>query len=253
LGEVGWLGAGLSAAHRAAGARMAGAIEVELDDLGMARARFAVQITWSPGEAGAIVRDAWAAEAGEAGGRYTFDAHGLDSVAFLVSANPGEPLKPLARVASGGETSRLMLALKTVLGRADETPTLIFDEIDQGIGGRVGGTVGRKLWALTMSHESRGAVQNGDPAAAQDAPRVRHQVLCITHLPQLAAYGDDHFQVSKHAAGDRTVTTVIRLAGELRIDELAHMMGTESEAGRASAAEIAAEVEQVKGRPSRPS
>ena len=84
-------------------------------------------------------------------GRYAFDSHGLDAVVFLVSANPGEPLRPLAKVASGGETSRLMLALKTVLGRADETPTLIFDEIDQGIGGRVGGTVGRKLWGLTLT------------------------------------------------------------------------------------------------------
>ena len=92
--------------------------------------------------------------AGQAPGRFSFDSHGLDAVAFLVSANPGEPLKPLAKVASGGETSRLMLALKTVLGRADETPTLIFDEIDQGIGGRVGGTVGRKLWGLTSG--SRG-------------------------------------------------------------------------------------------------
>jgi DNA repair protein RecN (Recombination protein N) len=246
LEEIGRLGAGLSVARRAAGARMAQAIEVELADLGMARARFAVQITWSPSAAGAIVRDAPAAEAGEASGRYAFDAHGLDSVAFLVSANPGEPLKPLARVASGGETSRLMLALKTVLGRADETPTLIFDEIDQGIGGRVGGTVGRKLWALTVCSESGSTMQNGGPAGARGEPLVRHQVLCITHLPQLAAYGDDHFQVFKHAAGDRTVTTVHRLDGELRIDELAHMMGTDSEAGRASAAEIAAEVEQVK-------
>ena len=96
-----------------------------------------------------------AAVAGQAPGRFSFDSHGLDAVAFLVSANPGEPLKPLAKVASGGETSRLMLALKTVLGRADETPTLIFDEIDQGIGGRVGGTVGRKLWGLTGRDEER--------------------------------------------------------------------------------------------------
>ncbi len=132
-------------------------------------------------------------------GRYAFDAHGLDSVAFLVSANPGEPLRPLAKVASGGETSRLMLALKTVLGRADETPTLIFDEIDQGIGGRVGGTVGLKLWGLT--------VHNGGKAAETEG-EVRHQVLCITHLPQLAAYGDVHYHVAKHIAGGRTTTEV---------------------------------------------
>jgi DNA repair protein RecN (Recombination protein N) len=254
LAEIGRLGAGLSAARRAAGARMAQAIEVELGDLGMARARFAVQITWSSNDTGAIVEDAAASEAGETSGRYAFDTHGLDAVAFLVSANPGEPLKPLVKVASGGETSRLMLALKTVLGRADETPTLIFDEIDQGIGGRVGGTVGRKLWGLTACHQSGSTLQDDDLDADQGAPLavtaaelwVRHQVLCITHLAQLAAYGDDHFHVSKHLAGDRTVTSVNKLNGDQRIGELAHMMGTDSETGRASAAEIMAEVEEVK-------
>jgi DNA repair protein RecN (Recombination protein N) len=246
LAEIGRLGAGLSAARRAAGARMARAIEVELEDLGMARARFAVQITWSSNDAGAIVEDAAASEAGEASGRYAFDTHGLDAVAFLVSANPGEPLKPLVKVASGGETSRLMLALKTVLGRADETPTLIFDEIDQGIGGRVGGTVGRKLWGLTVCRQSGSTVQGDGVDADPGAPLVRHQVLCITHLAQLAAYGDDHFHVSKHLAGDRTVTSVNKLDGDQRIGELAHMMGTDSETGRASAAEIMAEVEEVK-------
>jgi DNA repair protein RecN (Recombination protein N) len=136
-----------------------------------------------------------------------------------------------------------------VLGRADETPTLIFDEIDRGIGGRVGGTVGRKLWALTACCESGSTTYgNGGAAGNEGAPRIRHQVLCITHLPQLAAYGDDHFHVSKHAAGDRTVTSVDKLVAAQRIDELAHMMGTESEAGRASAAEIMVEVEEVKGR-----
>ena len=114
-----------------------------------------------PTPTGAVVDAESAAAAGEQPGRYAFDSHGLDAVAFLVSANPGEPLRPLAKVASGGETSRLMLALKTVLGRADETPTLIFDEIDQGIGGRVGGTVGRKLWGLTRDQESGGRSQDG--------------------------------------------------------------------------------------------
>ena len=145
--ELGNLGAEVSARRKNAGVRMARAIEVELSDLQMARSRFAVQITWSPDNAGgAPVGDEAAVHAGQQPGRYAFDNFGLDQVAFLVSANPGEPLKPLARVASGGETSRLMLALKSVLGRADETPTLIFDEIDMGIGGQVGATVGRKLW-----------------------------------------------------------------------------------------------------------
>jgi DNA repair protein RecN (Recombination protein N) len=234
LSELGALGAELSTARRAAGERMAREIETELGDLQMAQTRFAVEIAWMPDPAGAIVGpEAAGSCGGQPAGRYAFDSHGLDSVAFLVSANPGEPLRPLTKVASGGETSRLMLALKTVLGRADETPTLIFDEIDQGIGGRVGGTVGRKLWGLTA--------QNGKAA-------LRHQVLCITHLPQLAAYGDMHFHVSKHVAGQRTVTTARPLAGDDRIAELAHMMGTNSEAGRASVVEIMSEAEDVKAR-----
>jgi DNA repair protein RecN (Recombination protein N) len=231
LTEVGTLGAELSVARRAAGERMAREIEAELADLQMAHTRFAVEITWTPDALGAVVRPEDAELAGQPPGRYAFDSHGLDSVAFLVSANPGEPPRPLVKVASGGETSRLMLALKTVLGRADETPTLIFDEIDQGIGGRVGGTVGRKLWGLTA--------QNGKAT-------LRHQVLCITHLPQLAAYGDMHFHVSKHVEGQRTVTTARQLDGDGRIAELAQMMGTNSEAGRASVTEIMSEAAAAK-------
>ena len=170
LAELGRLGAALSAARRAAGERMARAIEAELADLQMAKARFAASISWTQDPSGAIVDADAAAVAGQAPGRFSFDSHGLDAVAFLVSANPGEPLKPLAKVASGGETSRLMLALKTVLGRADETPTLIFDEIDQGIGGRVGGTVGRKLWGLTRDRRQetgdRSQDQRPEPASA---------------------------------------------------------------------------------------
>ena len=120
------------------------------------------------------------------GQRVAFDATGLDRVEFLVAPNVGEGLKPLVKIASGGETARLMLALKTVLSRADQTPTLIFDEIDQGIGGRVGSTVGQKLWGLSQNH----------------------QVVCITHLPQLAGYGDAHFKVEKTSEGERTITHV---------------------------------------------
>jgi DNA repair protein RecN (Recombination protein N) len=240
LNAIGRLGVEVSAARRAAAARMAQAIEAELGDLQMKQARFAVQITWKADDRGAIVDSDNVSITGEAPGRYAFDSHGLDSVAFFVSANPGEPLRPLVRVASGGETSHLMLALKTVLGRADETPTLIFDEIDQGIGGRVGGTVGRKLWGLTVQNDDQGADREGSQSA-------RHQVLCITHLPQLAAYADEHFHVSKHVVGDRTMTTVGKLTRDERVTELAHMMGTASEAGRASVAEIMAEVARAKG------
>jgi DNA repair protein RecN (Recombination protein N) len=233
LADLGRQGAELSAARRAAGDRMARAIEAELADLQMARARFAVDVRWTPEPSGAVVDADSATRIGAEAGRYAFDTHGLDTVAFLVSANPGEPLRPLAKVASGGETSRLMLALKTVLGRADETPTLIFDEIDQGIGGRVGGTVGLKLWGLTVH----------DGGNAQDAAgEVRHQVLCITHLPQLAAYGDLHYHVAKHVASGRTTTEVLRLAGDTQIAELARMMGADTEAGRASVIEMMGEV-----------
>ena len=126
-----------------------------------------------------------------------------------------------------------MLALKTVLGRADQTPTLIFDEIDVGIGGRVGGVVGRKLWELT--------VKNG---AEQEA--ASHQVLCITHLPQLAGYGDQHLVVRKQMAGERTRTEVVALDGSERVAELAAMLGSNSDAGRVSVEEMLAEVTGVK-------
>jgi DNA repair protein RecN (Recombination protein N) len=125
-------------------------------------------------------------------------------------------LKPLAKIASGGETSRLMLGLKSVLAKADRTPTLIFDEIDQGIGGRVGAVVGEKLRGLARAH----------------------QVLCVTHLPQLAAYADQHYRVEKNASRGRTTTNVRAVSGEERVAELALMLGGDSESNRRSAAEL---------------
>ncbi len=144
----------------------------------------------------------------------------------------------MVKIASGGETARLMLALKTVLSRADETPTLIFDEIDQGIGGRVGATVGRKLRGLTT---------------AESAP-VSHQVLCVTHLPQLAGYGDYHLKVEKQvvslpgsAPGDqRTVTSAHPVEGDERVEELAQMLGVVSDSTRESAREILEHVAEAK-------
>jgi DNA repair protein RecN (Recombination protein N) len=161
--------------------------------------------------------------------RLQFDDSGIDDVEFLVSANPGEPLKPLTKVASGGETSRLMLALKTVLVRVDRTPTLIFDEIDQGIGGRVGNEVGQKLWRLTT------------PSA--------HQVIVVTHLPQLAGYADMHYHVSKQMAGERTTTRVAALDMKGRIEELAAMLGTRGEHAMGGAESILRQVASVKGQP----
>ncbi len=206
----------LSQARREAALRLAEGIERELTDLRMAGARFAVDIQWVEDENGVPVGER----------RYAFDATGIDRVEFLVAPNPGEGLKPLVKIASGGETSRLMLALKTVLSRADQTPTLIFDEIDQGIGGRVGVTVGRKLWGI-----------------ADD-----HQVLCVTHLPQLAGYGDAHFKVEKQVIGERTVTRVRELDEAGRVEELAQMLGASGQAVQQSARDILAEVRQVKAR-----
>jgi DNA repair protein RecN (Recombination protein N) len=146
------------------------------------------------------------------------DERGIDRIEFLIAANLGESLKPLAKVASGGETSRIMLALKTILATADETPTLIFDEIDQGIGGRVGGVIGQKL--LELTHQGN------------------HQVLCVTHLPQIAGYGDAHYQVSKKTADGRTQARVRVLDGNDRVEELAQMLGASSDSTRQSAREI---------------
>jgi DNA repair protein RecN (Recombination protein N) len=197
----------LSEKRKKAAELLSKGIEIELNDLKMASARFGVDFQTRPDAQGLPL-------AGDT--RVAFDGNGLDRVEFLVAPNPGEGLKPLAKIASGGETSRLMLALKNVLARADQVPSLIFDEIDQGIGGRVGGVVGQKLWNLGRAH----------------------QVLCITHLPQLAAFGDQHFQVQKLIENGRTITQVKKLEGDERMLELAQMLGEVSEGTLRSAHEI---------------
>ncbi len=132
-----------------------------------------------------------------------FDATGADEVIFRFAPNPGEPGRPLAKIASGGELSRVALAIKQVLAAADETPTLVFDEVDAGIGGRTADPVGRSLWTLARDH----------------------QVLVVTHLPQIAAHADAHFRIAKRGRDGRTVTEVARLDREGRIVELAAMLG----------------------------
>lgn len=239
LDRIGCLGAKLSGARRQAAEEMAAAVVRELADLRMERAQFAVDLQWHTDPSGALVSEA-DVPLGLEPGRYAFEATGLDQVEFLVTANPGEPLKPLAKVASGGETSRLMLALKTVLGRADETPTLIFDEIDVGIGGRVGATVGRKLWELTTLESTEVSDRNQSPGPSLTS--IAHQVLCITHLPQLASYGDEHFTVRKQVIGQRTRTVVTRLQGQARVEEMTAMLGSNSDASRESVEEMLAEV-----------
>ena len=219
--QIGAMGQELSQARKAAAQKLAAGIEVELNDLKMAGARFGVDIQWTPDENGAFAKE----------GRFAFDSTGLDKVEFLVAPNVGEGLKPLAKIASGGETSRLMLALKAVLARADQTPTLIFDEIDQGIGGRVGAVVGRKLWELTADRGPQTAIRG-----------QAHQVICITHLPQLAGYGDAHFRVEKSAVEGRTLTHVQELNDKSRVQELAQMLGASGEGAVKSAKEILAAV-----------
>ncbi len=194
--------------HRARAAESLGkAVERELDDLRMAGSQFKVDLHCQQSPDGLVV---------ESGQKMAFDETGIDKVEFMIAPNPGEGLKPLVKIASGGETSRLMLALKNVLVSADAIPILIFDEIDQGIGGRVGSIVGEKLWRLGR----------------------HHQVLCVTHLPQLAAFGDQHWRVRKQVDGGRTLTLVDALESAQRLDELAQMLGTLSDTSRKAAQEV---------------
>lgn len=250
LHTIGKLGTQLSDARRQAGESISRRIEIQLADLRMERARFGVAVEQVERSDGACLSD---------GRRVAFDSTGIDQVEFMISANPGEPLKPLAKVASGGETARLMLALKSVLTHADATPTLIFDEIDQGIGGRVGGIVGQKLWFLTgrqylndgTGPDRAHAQPNQDGETDEHGETiVPHQVLCITHLPQLAAFGDKHFTVNKRvyqAEGEERTSTVVRDLDEAaRIEELTLMLGATSEAGRRSVEEMMADVARIK-------
>lgn len=207
LERLGREGLALSNRRQAQALALAHAVEEELLDLQMAGASFRVDFQRHSDPQGAIL---------DHGERVAFDLHGIERIEFLIAPNPGEGLKPLVKIASGGETSRLMLALKDVLASADHIPTLIFDEIDQGIGGRVGAVVGQKLWKLGR----------------------QHQVLCVTHLPQLAAYGDQHFHVEKSVDAGRTTTHVRTLEGETRQYELAQMLGGVSEGTLQSAREI---------------
>jgi DNA repair protein RecN (Recombination protein N) len=213
LGELGQRGMALSQKRQKQAETLARALEVELDDLQMSNTRFKVDFQQKPDPRGVPV---------DGGQRLAFDATGLERVEFLIAPNAGEGLKPLAKIASGGETSRLMLAIKNVLAKADQVPTLIFDEIDQGIGGRVGQVVGKKLWML------------GE----------RHQVFCVTHLPQLAAYGSQHYHVEKQVQAGRTLTRVTLLEGDTRLHELAQMFGVVSAGTLQSAREVLQAVEK---------
>ena len=178
LGEV------LSQARRAAAEELEGRIQEELRQLDMPKVRF--QVEFAPKE-----------------GEEAMDATGMDQVQFLMSANVGEDLKPIQKIASGGELSRIMLALKNVLAENDDVSTLVFDEVDTGVSGRAAQKVAEKLAQVSR----------------------RKQVLCVTHLPQLAAMADTHFSVEKGERDGRTYTAVERLEADRRREELARLTG----------------------------
>lgn len=209
LGELARQAAELSQRRHAAAEKLSAAVQAQLNDLRMQGAGFRVHFETRPDPQGLPFPD---------GSHLAFDADGHEQVTFWIAPNPGEGFKPLTKIASGGETARLMLALKNVLAQADEVPTLIFDEIDQGIGGRVGAVVGQKMRQLATNH----------------------QVLCITHLPQLAAYAAQHYKVEKLVVGERTSTRLTALQGEQRVQELATMLGDNNPTGLATARQMLA-------------
>ena len=199
----------LSLARRQAAVALAQAMRDALGGLGLRSADFQVEVTQTPSPDGLPLS--------ASGERYAYSQSGIDRVSFVVSFNPGEPLRPLDKVASGGETSRFLLALKSVLAEADGTPTLIFDEVDVGVGARAGMAVGERMRRLSQEH----------------------QVISITHLPQIAALADHHLSVTKSTANGHTGVTVRTLDSPQRVLEIAEMMsGSGTEAARRNAREL---------------
>ncbi len=188
----------LNAQRHKAASMLEDMIGQQLDDLEMKKSRFHVDIRF----------DDELDTLGERG----FTQHGLDKIEFLISANLGEPLKPLARIASGGEMSRVMLAIKTILAQIDRIPTMIYDEIDNGISGKAAQKVGEKL-----AYISRG-----------------HQVICVTHLAQIACMAEHHYLIEKTIEKSSTKTIVKKLKGKENINEIARLIG----GGEASAASL---------------
>lgn len=217
-GELAGLAADLSKRRKAAVQELAAAVHEELTLLEMPHLAFHASVTQDEVPQGLSV------QTDEGPRPLQFGPTGIDAVAFLISPNRGETLKPLAGIASGGEASRLLLALKSALAHADETPVLVFDEIEIGVGGRSGAVLGEKMWSL---------VQN-------------RQVICVTHLPQVAAYADLHHYVHKAADGDRTITHVAPLSAEAQVDELVAMSGAEGAAAVRSMRELLARAQRWK-------
>ena len=192
--EMGRIASELSQARSQAAKKLVAEVEKELQELNMSQVKFEVSIAQSRTPQGIPFPD---------GETYAFTSEGVDTVEFIASTNPGEPLKPITKIASTGEISRFTLALKVALCEADHVPVLIFDEIDIGVGGRSGEVIGKKLWALAQNR----------------------QVICVTHLPQIAAFADAHYGIRKEAVGERTLSMLETLEGERRTEELAAMIG----------------------------
>ena len=193
--QLGGLAQDLSEKRRQAAQKLARAVEGELTSLKMADTRFAVELQPLPAapEASPYLRrnDRGLSETGS------------DRGVFMIAPNVGEAIKPLAAIASGGELSRVVLALKAILANNDAVETVVFDEVDAGIGGEVAELVGKKLVNLAG----------------------HHQILCITHLPQIAKYGHHHLRIVKSVTKGRTRTTLIPLTADERVEELARMLG----------------------------
>ncbi len=192
--ETGAAARALGDARRALARRLSKSVATELETLGMAGARFDVEFEHAVDTEGALM---------PGGERLRAGRDGVDRVRFMLCANAGEQLRPLSRVASGGELSRLMLALKSLCARGSAVPTIVFDEIDVGIGGQTAHSVGEKLMALSRSA----------------------QVLCVTHLPQVAKFADHHYVVAKEVSGGRTRIVIRELDEHERVEEMARMYG----------------------------
>jgi DNA repair protein RecN (Recombination protein N) len=191
--ELGKLGFELSKVRTQAAEKLVAQVNSELADLKMGQVKFDVSIVQKKSANGIPSPD---------GENYEFTKRGIDTVEFMASTNPGEPFKPLAKIASTGEISRFMLALKGAFSKTDNIPILVFDEIDIGVGGRCGEVIGEKLWSLAKGR----------------------QVICITHLPQIAVFADAHHAIRKNTDGSRASTTLESLSGEALTNELTMML-----------------------------
>ena len=187
----------LSTKRKKTAINLAKKVKKELATLNMSQTKFQISFRTIPGDENT---DPYLTTEGNA-----VNETGIDSITFLIAPNVGEPLKPLFSIVSGGELSRVVLALKAILAKTEAVETIIFDEVDAGIGGGVAEVVGKKLSSLAR----------------------HHQIICITHLPQIAKFGDYHFSISKHVSRGRTKTTINRLNEKERIKEIARMLGGE--------------------------